>query len=187
MSIAGKKINIHKKLHKNLHKNLHKKSRKFNNNKNQVIVGLVHAEWCGHCQQLMPEWKIMEENISTDSKLNKKCKIVKIESQYVDAELPKYAKMTKERNIPVEGYPTIFLIKNHILQKYTGERNHENLKNWVEHSVHGGSNFENNQSTNDSANDINLGGKKTNKTRKNRRTSKKGCSSCNKKNFFHFW
>jgi len=144
--------------------------------KNPVIVGLVHANWCGHCKQLMPEWNRMEENISKNQKINNMCKIVKIESEHINEELPKYTEMTKRKNIPVQGYPTIFMIKqNRMVDMYGGERSAEALEQWISDAT------------------INQnGGKKTKRnTRKNRKTSKKtsknGCKSCKKINIFKLW
>jgi len=145
--------------------------------KNPVIVGLVHANWCGHCKQLMPEWNRMEENISKNPKINNMCKIVKIESEHINEELPKYSEMTQQKNIPVQGYPTIFMIKqNRMIDMYGGERNAEALERWISQAT------------------INQNGGKKSKTRKNRKnrktpkkTSKNSCKSCKKINIFKFW
>jgi thiol-disulfide isomerase/thioredoxin len=166
---AGKAKNnkTHKKRDKKLHKKTYiKKNNKQQHINKQVTVGLVHANWCGHCQHLMPEWNKMEHNIKNDQKLNKKCDIVKIDSEHVNNELPKYENMINQK-IPVEGYPTIFLIKNKQIEKYGGERTAEALGGWVAGAVNG-----------------HVGGKKTIKTRKN---SKKGCKSCKTLNLFKLW
>jgi thiol-disulfide isomerase/thioredoxin len=141
-----------------------KKQHKKQHNTPRAVVGLVHANWCGHCQHLMPEWNKMENNIKNDPKLNTKCNIVKIESEHVNNELPKYENMINEK-IPVEGYPTIFLIKNKRIEKYGGERSAEALRGWVAGAVNG-----------------HVGGKTRKQTRK---SSKKNCKSCN--NFFKLW
>jgi len=143
--------------------------------KKPVVVGLVYADWCGHCKQLEPEWKKMKQNI-LNSKLSKKCEIVDIESKTVDKILPKYAKMTKENNIPVEGYPTIFLIKNGMLEKYGGQREANALGTWVAGAVNSHMN----------------GGRRFSHTRKHRKSlkhsmkSKRGCKSCKSINIFKY-
>lgn len=174
MFAAGRVKN--NKTHKKGNKKGHKKLYNINNNKLQdnalkpVTVGLVHANWCGHCQHLMPEWNKMEHNIKNDPKLNTKCDIVKIESENISNELPKYETMINQK-IPVEGYPTIFLIKNRQIEKYGGERTADSLEKWVAGAVNGY-----------------VGGKKHAKTRKtSRRSSKKGCKTCQKINIFKLW
>jgi thiol-disulfide isomerase/thioredoxin len=169
---AGRKKTI-----KSYHDKRHHKDATMHIEKNPVIVGLVHANWCGHCQHLMPEWNKMEDSISKNSKLNNKCKIIKIESEHVNEELPKYAEMTKNKNIPVEGYPTIFMIKtDRNVEMYGGERTAEALEKWVAGAV--GANINNRNF---------YGGKKTKtKIKKHTRISKKHCNSC-KKNIFKFW
>ena len=135
------------------------------NNKN-VTVGLIHANWCGHCQHLMPEWNKMEHNIKNNPKLSANCEIVKIESEHLKNELPKYENMINEK-ISVDGYPTIFLIKNNKIEKYSGDRSSEALGGWVAGAVNGYT-----------------GGKKHVKTRK---SSKKKCKSCKSVNIFKLW
>jgi len=147
-------------------KKQHKKQLKKQHNTPRAVVGLVHANWCGHCQHLMPEWNKMENNIKNDPKLNTKCNIVKIESEHVKNELPKYENMINEK-ISVDGYPTIFLIKNNKIEKYGGDRSAEALGGWVAGAVNGY-----------------IGGKKHVKTRK---SSKKKCKSCKSFNIFKLW
>lgn len=169
----SKSKSIKKTIKKNIkiHDNVKKQHKKINNTPG-VVVGLVHANWCGHCQHLMPEWDKMEHNIKNDHKLNTKCNIVKIESEHVNNELPKYENMINQK-IPVDGYPTIFLIKNRQIEKYGGERSANALENWVAGAVNGVTHY---------------GGKKHAKTRKtSRKSSKPGCKSCKKINIFKLW
>jgi len=169
MFAAGKVKNnkTHSKKHKKLHNN--------NNNKQQdnttktVTVGLVHANWCGHCQHLMPEWNKMENNIKNDPKLNTKCEIVKIESENISNELPKYENMINEK-IPVDGYPTIFLIKDKKIEKYGGQRSAAAIGGWIAGAVNG-----------------HIGGKSNVKTKKTARKSSKKCKSCKSFNLFKLW
>ena len=34
-----------------------------------VIIGLIYANWCGHCQALKPEWNTFKKNLKMDKKL----------------------------------------------------------------------------------------------------------------------
>jgi hypothetical protein len=71
----------------------------------------------------------------------------------------------------VEGYPTIFLIKDKKLEKYGGERTTDALERWIKGALN-----------------IHEGGKKQEKTRKtSRKNSKKGCKSCKSFNIFKLW
>ena len=150
-----------------LHTRSNHPNKKTNKNKNKVIVCLVHANWCGHCQHLMPEWNKMEQNIKSDPKINSKCEIVKIESENIQNELPKYERLINDK-IQVEGYPSIFLIKNNKIEKYNGERTATAIGGWVT-----------------GATNRQLGGKKNMKTRKTKRkSSKKNCKSCKSFSFF---
>lgn len=155
---------------KKLHTRSNNPNKKINKNKNKVIVCLVHANWCGHCQHLMPEWNKMEQNIKNDSKINSKCEIVKIESENIQNELPKYERLINDK-IQVEGYPSIFLIKDRKIEKYNGERTATALGGWVAGATNG-----------------HFGGKKTMKTRKTKRkSSKKNCKSCKSFSLFNKW
>lgn len=144
-----------------VHFKYNNKTEKQHHGKKNIVVGLVHAEWCGHCKSLMPQWDEMEKKIKNDSKLSSKCEIVKIDSEHVDKELPKYKKMTKAGDIQVGGYPTLFLINNRNLEMYGGERTGEALYQWV----------------NQHANNSIVGGKKRRKSRRNRKSRCKSCYS----------
>jgi thiol-disulfide isomerase/thioredoxin len=74
-----------------------------------IVVGLIHANWCGHCQQLMPKWEEMKKRITVPHE------IVEIE----DSDPLKQNKIDGlnkriqgDREISVSGYPTVFRIGN---------------------------------------------------------------------------
>jgi len=161
------KTKKHNKPHIKRHEGVQNK-----NMKKPVIVGLVHANWCGHCQHLMPEWNKMEQHIKNDPKLSKKCDIVKIESEHVNNEIPKYENIIK-KEIRVDGYPTIFLIEGGQLKTYGGERTAEALGGWVAGAVNSY-----------------FGGKKNTKKssrKSSKRSSKRSSKPCKSCNVFKFW
>jgi thiol-disulfide isomerase/thioredoxin len=98
--------------------------------KKQVTIGLVYAEWCGHCQALKPEWKHMKDEIAKNPKLRNQCKIIEYESEQPMP--PKIKGM-------VEGYPTIFSIDHRGgLKKYEGGRSSAELLEYVNQTVQSG-------------------------------------------------
>ena len=85
----------------------------------------LHADWCGYCQLLKPQWKKFEDTVK-----NSKCKfnIASIESSALQRHFP---------NIDVVGYPTIRVFHNgQPKEDYNGNRQAENLVQFVKsHSL----------------------------------------------------
>jgi len=100
----------------------------------KMTVGVVRANWCGHCRDLEPEWDLMKSQIEEDSALKNKCEFVKIESTDSNYENEK-ARMEQKMNgnsLTVDGFPTIFMIRDGKLIKYNDcERTAPNLVNWI--------------------------------------------------------
>lgn len=159
-------------------------TRKHDKHGNKVTLGLVYANWCGHCQALKPEWKSMKAQIAKNPKLRNQCKIIEYES---DSPIPDNIK-----NI-VQGYPTIFSIDHHgKMKKYEGGRSSADLLNYIEKQI-GGSAESNNEEQDQQKQEEHeqeqeplamAGGKKHNKSNK-RKTAKHRKSK--KSHFFSFW
>jgi thiol-disulfide isomerase/thioredoxin len=123
--------NYRKKTNRNKRSN--RKSRKVN--KNPIIVGVLHASWCGHCQTLMPKWKIVKQKMLSNSKYSNKYQFVDIE----DSDAQKDHKMNqlnlkindKSVQLSASGFPTIFKIQNGVLEYYNGSREEDLLQAWV--------------------------------------------------------
>lgn len=112
---------------------LHRKTLKNYNKKPKMIIGLIYANWCGHCQSLKPEWKNMKNKIKS-SKLRNKHHFIEIE----DSDHQKDKKINKVNmnikggsKLSVEGYPTIFKVKGGNLEYYKGGRTSNELSNWI--------------------------------------------------------
>jgi thiol-disulfide isomerase/thioredoxin len=98
-----------------------------------ITIGLIYANWCGHCQALKPEWKKMKHNVMKTLSYKKGIyKFVEIED----------ADKTKEQQIAVmnsglhgskieaNGYPTIFKIHGGKVKYFEGDRTSGELQNW---------------------------------------------------------
>tara|TARA_B100000242_G_C43013914_1_gene471457 strand:- start:56 stop:583 length:528 start_codon:yes stop_codon:yes gene_type:complete len=98
------------------------------NNKPKVV--LIHAEWCGHCKRLMPDWKIMKEDLMTNHKMTED-DFFEIESEELHEKLPEINKYVHiGEPIQTEGYPTIGKIHKGKFIKYGGERTVGGLTNF---------------------------------------------------------
>lgn len=106
-------------------------------NKKPILIGVVHATWCGHCKSLMGEpieaengpWFIMKKKID-----GKGFKVIEIESEQPDKDIliENINKEIKGGNkLEVQGFPTIFRVKNGHLDKFEQERNEDNLLTWA--------------------------------------------------------
>jgi thiol-disulfide isomerase/thioredoxin len=90
------------------------------NKKNKIC--LYYADWCGHCKNFLPEWKILKNKIeSTD--LNTKIEIKEYNCENDE-------QLCKKEN--VRGYPTVILHKidgNNI--SYEGGRTAADVLNFL--------------------------------------------------------
>ena len=99
--------------------------------KKQAVIVLIHADWCGHCQRLKPEWKQMKESLNATER--PKIIFEEIESAGLDAGLDRLSNTydIKRDDITYNGYPTIGTIRNKRFDMYGGERTSANLLEWV--------------------------------------------------------
>ena len=100
--------------------------------KKDIVVGKIYAEWCGHCQNLKPEWTKMKNNLKNS---NVECKFYEIEETNQDSGIQKvndeYLNNSNTKLTLQGGYPTIFKIVDGKLDYYNGERNANSLQSWV--------------------------------------------------------
>lgn len=96
-----------------------------------VIIGVIHANWCGHCQMLMPKWKIFKREL----KNNKRVVIMEIEDgdHDKDQRIQRLNIKINDKNVRLQasGFPTIFKIQNGHLEYYNGNREPLALKQWA--------------------------------------------------------
>lgn len=107
---------------------------------NEIVVGKIYADWCGACQQLLPSWKEMREELTKEIKNpppktpTQKYIFVEIESTNQDAQIKElndtYLQGSKEKVAIQRGYPTLFKIIKNKLYYYDGARDPTSLINY---------------------------------------------------------
>jgi hypothetical protein len=98
-------------------------------NINDLIIGLIYADWCGHCQALKPRWEEMK-NIIQVHKGN--YRIVEIEDSDVDKDnkINQINNNIQDEKLAANGYPTIFKKQNNKIFYYGGERDPKTMADW---------------------------------------------------------
>ena len=98
------------------------------------MILLIHADWCGHCKQLMPQWDDMSKQI--DNNDDRVLTIKKIEVSDLDSELANLENAgiidVNVMKPNVNGYPTMGSITNKTFTKYEGGRSTDELVAWVD-------------------------------------------------------
>ncbi|CDU20025.1 protein disulfide-isomerase, putative [Plasmodium yoelii] len=97
----------------------------FNNDKNVVV--LYYAPWCGHCHKFDPIYRRIGKRLKLYINQNEDYKDDVIISKIDAANNEIY-------NVPIEGYPTIYLYEKsnkRIPIMYTEEKTEENLISWI--------------------------------------------------------
>jgi thiol-disulfide isomerase/thioredoxin len=106
----------------------------------QIIIGLVYANWCGHCQSLKPEWDMFKKNLKIDKKLASKCGVFEVEDSDImkDSKIKKISKKVNGGEVHVDGFPTLFKIVGGNIEYYNGERSANSLLEWAKLSNQNG-------------------------------------------------
>ena len=114
-----------------------------------IIIGLVYANWCGHCQALKPEWDMFKKNLKMDKKLASKCGIFEVEDSDIlkDIKIKKIRKKVKGGEVRIDGFPTLFKIFGGNIEYYSGQRNSTSLLNWSKSSIQNGGKTRKNRKT----------------------------------------
>jgi thiol-disulfide isomerase/thioredoxin len=95
--------------------------------KRAVTVGLIYANWCGHCQALKPEWKKMKKGMR-----GMNCHYLEIEDAdpHKDRKIAHVNSRLNAGKLEANGYPTVFRIKGGNLEYYQGERSAATMEQW---------------------------------------------------------
>jgi thiol-disulfide isomerase/thioredoxin len=143
------------------------------------VVALFHADWCGHCQSLKPEWKKFQETI-IQQKGSKPIKIVTMEESDKGKQtfIDEINKGIIGKPLEINGFPTIVKQEGGKLEYYSGKRDSESLTKWASLPIHppkqgllkmGARMF---------------GGKRNRTIKRNRKNKTKKCKTCT---MFKFW
>ena len=95
--------------------------------KPSITVGLIYANWCSHCQALKPEWKNMKKGLRGTN-----CQYLEIEDSdhHKDRKIAHVNSRLKGEKLSLNGYPTVFKIKNGVLEYYQGDRSASAMTQW---------------------------------------------------------
>jgi len=116
------------------------KTQKTYSNKNSketkptLVIGKIHAKWCGHCVALVPEWNKMKSELK--KLLGNKYQLVfaEIEQSQEKHKLPKINSThlaNSSKKVEIQGgYPTLFKIHGGKLDYYGGERQAGSMTKW---------------------------------------------------------
>jgi thiol-disulfide isomerase/thioredoxin len=96
-----------------------------------VLIGLIYANWCHHCQALKPAWEEMKKDIK--NKYNGQFTVVEIEADQPDKseQLAKLEQMLDGEKIDASGYPTIVKVGGGRVDYYGGNREMHDMLNWA--------------------------------------------------------
>ena len=95
--------------------------------KPSMTVGLIYANWCGHCQALKPEWKKMKRGLHGTN-----CHYLEIDDSddHKDRKIAHVNTRLTSGKLTINGYPTVFKIKDGVLEYYQGERSSPAMAQW---------------------------------------------------------
>ena len=96
-----------------------------------VVIGLIYANWCHHCQALKPAWEEMKKDIA--NKYAGQFSIVEIEADQPDKseKLAQLERMLDGQKIDASGYPTIVKVGGGRVDYYGGNRELTDMVNWA--------------------------------------------------------
>jgi len=96
-----------------------------------LIIGKLHASWCGHCQTLAPIWDNMKNEIN---QTNNKIVFVEMEEKEIPQKTKDFRTRYSNSAVPSvqRGFPTIFKGYDNKIYYYDQDYKDEAaLKNWL--------------------------------------------------------
>jgi thiol-disulfide isomerase/thioredoxin len=111
----------------------HKKTQKNRSENGIVTIGLIYANWCGHCQSLKPEWQKMKNNVMKTPSYKKglyKFSEIEDSDELKDSKIAAINSKIKGGKLTANGYPTIFKVDGGKIQYFQGGRTSNELQSW---------------------------------------------------------
>jgi thiol-disulfide isomerase/thioredoxin len=108
------------------------------NGEEPVVIGLIYADWCPHCQNMKPDWNEMKNDIH--QKYDDHYDFVEIEDGEQDKQ-ERIAELETKMNggkIEASGFPTIFKLNGGNIEYYSGDRDKKSMEQWVTAGHKGG-------------------------------------------------
>ena len=126
-----KQTRKNKKNTHNATRNKHNVTQDKHKVKGVITIGLIYANWCGHCQSLKPEWQKMKYNVmKTPSYKRGIYRFSEIEHDKAPTEIEKINSGLNGNKLSANGYPTIFKVNRGKLKYYQGNRTAGELQKW---------------------------------------------------------
>ena len=87
--------------------------------KKKILLGLIYADWCGHCKKMKPDWDKVSKEFPG------RCEEVE-SSNITDDHKNKY---------PINGYPSIFIIKEDgSIEEWNKGRSYNDFKEFLKNN-----------------------------------------------------
>ncbi len=99
----------------------------FESGSEDATFTLYYADWCPHCKAIKPEFGSFSNDGKGTIKINGKVVGLRMVEADKDAE--------KAKGKPVKGYPTFLLEKNGQFVEFSGERNRNGWKKFLEDNM----------------------------------------------------
>ena len=100
-----------------------------------IVYGKIHMNGCGHCQNLIPEWDILNEKM----KIHSDVVCYDIEREEEGEKFPLFNNNYKPyENLQIQGgYPTIYKLhkRGGAIIYYNGPRDNQSLFYWLQGKV----------------------------------------------------
>lgn len=100
----------------------------LNDSENNIFFIEFYADWCPFCKKIEGIWNKVYKNYNTEK--HKDGKIIRVIQ--ISDKNPHLKEFKQKFDFDIDGFPTIILMKNQVIEKYTGTRSYESLSTYLE-------------------------------------------------------